>query len=86
MSPAAAKDAEAANRSAKEWVSRVPDGGWGWLIAGGVISILAAIYLFTEFPEISLVLLGLFAGVSLISEGVAYIMFGFGLRRLSRTA
>lgn len=59
-----------------------PEKGWGWLVSGGLISILAAIYLFTEFPEISLVLLGLFAGVSLIGEGVAYIMFGFGLRRL----
>ncbi len=58
-----------------------PEAGWGWLLGGGAVSILAAIYLFTQFPEISLVLLGIFAGVSLISEGVAYIMFAFGLKR-----
>jgi len=58
-----------------------PEPGWGWLLGGGAVSILAAIYLFTQFPDISLVLLGIFAGVSLISEGVAYIMFAFGLRR-----
>lgn len=35
QSPEATEDAKTAQCSAEEWVSRVPDGGWGWLVAGG---------------------------------------------------
>lgn len=34
-SAVAAEDAQTAQCSAEEWVSMVPDGGWGWLVAGG---------------------------------------------------
>lgn len=61
-----------------------PEKGWVWIVIGGVISIAAAIYLFTEFPDISAVLIGLFAGISLIGEGMAYIMLAFGLRRVGK--
>lgn len=34
-SAVAAEDPKTAQCSAEEWVSRVPDGGWGWLVVGG---------------------------------------------------
>ena len=58
-----------------------PEKGWAWLVTGGIISALTAIYLFTLYPGISLVLLGVFAGISLIVEGAGYIAFAFGLKR-----
>ncbi len=62
-----------------------PEKGWGWIVAGGTVSGVAAVYLFSGYPGISLVLLGVFAGISLIAEGVGYIMLAFGVRPLVAT-
>lgn len=63
-----------------------PDKGWGWLTTSGAISIGLAIYIFTKYPEISTVLLGLFAGVSLVSDGIGYLRFAYGLESKDPTA
>jgi uncharacterized membrane protein HdeD (DUF308 family) len=43
---------------------------WGWVLASGVLGILIALYLLSN-PTLSLVTLGLFIGMQLISEGAA---------------
>lgn len=57
-----------------------PVEGWGWIVAGGAVSVLIAIYWFTQYPEISAVLLGIFAAISLIGEGAGYARYAYGLK------
>ncbi len=57
-----------------------PEAGSGWVIFGGAISVLASIYQVTVYPEVSVTLLGLVAGVSLVSEGAGYVRFAYGLK------
>ncbi len=47
-----------------------PLANWGWVLASGVLGVLIALYLLSN-PSLSLVMLGLFIGMQLISEGVA---------------
>ena len=55
--------------------------GWGWVIAGGIITVLAGLIIASGWPVNSLWILGLFLAIDLIFQGVTYIGFGFGLRR-----
>ncbi len=57
-----------------------PEPGAGWVILGGVISILLSGYLMSVYPEVSVVLVGLMVGASLIGEGAGYLRFAFGLK------
>lgn len=55
--------------------------GWGWVIAGGIITVLAGLIIASGWPVNSLWILGLFLAIDLIFQGVTYVGFGFGLRR-----
>lgn len=57
-----------------------PEPGSGRVVFGGVVSVLAPAYLMAQYPEISVVLLGTVAGVSLIGEGTGFIRFDYGLK------
>ncbi len=57
-----------------------PEAGSGWLIFGGIISVVVSGYLFMNYPEVGVVLLGVMAGVSLIGEGAGYVRFAFALK------
>lgn len=59
-----------------------PATGWGWLLAGGVVSVLLAILMTIAMPWISLTALGFLAGIALIFEGWAFIAMALGLRKL----
>lgn len=39
----APEDAKTPQCSPEEWVSRVPDGGWGWLVVGGSFVITVSV-------------------------------------------
>ena len=43
---------------------------WGWVLASGVLGVIFALYLMSN-PALTLVLLGVFIGIQLISEGFA---------------
>ncbi len=58
-----------------------PERGWGWLAAGGVVTVVLSVLMFGLFPGISLTLLGLLAGISLIFEGWSFIFLGLAARR-----
>ena len=45
----------------------MPD--WGWVLAGGLVAILAALVLFANLPQASTWLLGVLLGVQLIATG-----------------
>ncbi|MDJ0858946.1 MAG: hypothetical protein QNJ03_07695 [Dinoroseobacter sp.] len=57
-----------------------PEKGWGWLTFSGVLSVLIAIFLFSQYPAISIVLLGVFAGASLIGDGAGFLRFAYALK------
>ncbi|WP_281288843.1 HdeD family acid-resistance protein [Phaeobacter marinintestinus] len=57
-----------------------PEPGSGWVIFGGGLSVLVSLYLMTLYPEVSVVLVGVMVGVSLIGEGAGYIRLAYGLK------
>lgn len=46
-----------------------PVKGWGWMLAGGVLSIVFAVMVGKQFPESGVWLVGTLVGVSLVFEG-----------------
>ncbi|HTR58417.1 MAG TPA: HdeD family acid-resistance protein [Casimicrobiaceae bacterium] len=58
-----------------------PRSGWGWLLAGGVLSIVLAILIAIGWPLGSLVLIGYLVGIQIIACGVARIAIGSGARK-----
>ena len=57
-----------------------PLANWGWVLASGVLGVLIASYLLSN-PPLSLVMLGLFIGMQLISEGVAIGLMAWQARK-----
>ncbi|WOC16682.1 HdeD family acid-resistance protein [Pseudochrobactrum sp. MP213Fo] len=58
--------------------------GWGWLFAGGLISVLAGIVIAIGWPVNSLWILGMFLAIDLVFQGWAMIALGFGLKTMRR--
>ncbi len=58
-----------------------PERGWGWVLTGGVLSALLGAGGVLLFPGISLTLLGIIAGVSLIFEGWSFVFVALAARR-----
>ena len=60
-----------------------PASGWGWIVAGGVVSLVAGILIAMGWPG-TLWVLGVILAVDLISQGVAYTSLGLALRQAHR--
>ena len=58
-----------------------PGDGWGWIIASGIVSILAGFILMLGWPINSLWLLGMMLSIDLIFQGVSLAFFAFSLRK-----
>ena len=54
---------------------------WGWVLVGGIVTILAGLVIAIGWPVNSLWILGLFLAVDLTFQGWALIATGFALRR-----
>lgn len=52
---------------------------WGWVLASGVVSVVIAAYLLSS-PALSLLMLGIFIGIQLISQGLAIGYMAWKLR------
>ena len=48
-----------------------PFPNWGWVLASGLVGILAALYLWVSLPVTAIWLLGVLLGIQLICEGAA---------------
>lgn len=58
-----------------------PERGWGWMTASGALSVLLGLGLVAfALPAVSVTLLGVAVGVSLICEGAAFIYLGVSAR------
>jgi uncharacterized membrane protein HdeD (DUF308 family) len=60
-----------------------PNRGWWMMILNGIFSIILAIILLMGWPFSSIVLVGLFVGVSLFFDGVALLTFAIGAKKIS---
>lgn len=63
-----------------------PRDGWGWIIAAGVISLLAALMIFTRFPVSGTYVLGILAGISITFNGWSYIAIALAAKNAGNTA
>ncbi len=59
-----------------------PVTGWGWVLVSGLLSIVLAVFIFTNFPYAAGTVLGVFLAVELISNGVLFLFVALGLRQL----
>lgn len=55
---------------------------WGWQLLSGLISVLLGVMIYKGFPQTGLVVIGLFVGIELILDGLAWIMLSVAIRRL----
>lgn len=61
-----------------------PAPGWGWALAGGILSILLGALVLAGWPVSGLWLIGLIIAVELIVNGWTYVFFGLAARRAAR--
>lgn len=61
-----------------------PASGWGWIVATGVITILAGLLIAAQWPVNSLFILGIFLAVDLIFQGWAFIAVGLGIKAVKQ--
>ena len=59
-----------------------PHKGWGWMAANGVLSAALGLYMVFAMPATTIVLVGLYLGISLLFDGVTLIMIGMAAKKL----
>ncbi len=59
-----------------------PHKGWGWMAANGVLSLGLALIMVFALPVATVVLVGLYLGISLLFDGIALIMLGLASRHI----
>jgi uncharacterized membrane protein HdeD (DUF308 family) len=60
--------------------------GWGWALAGGLLSALLGVLVMAQWPVSGFWVIGLFIALELILNGWAYLFFGLTARRAGRAA
>lgn len=63
-----------------------PASGWGWLIAGGVMTAVLGVLVTLSWPGSALWVLGMFLGIDLVMQGVAWVALGLQSRAAHTTA
>ncbi|MAA99222.1 MULTISPECIES: HdeD family acid-resistance protein [Parvibaculum] len=58
-----------------------PNNGWGWIVASGVLALIAGLIIATGWPVNSLWVIGLFLSLDLLLHGWAYVILGLRLKR-----
>lgn len=61
-----------------------PMQGWGWVLLSGLVSIVLAIMILTNFPVSAAAVLGILLAVELLSNGVLFLFVALGLRKLGK--
>jgi uncharacterized membrane protein HdeD (DUF308 family) len=57
-----------------------PHKGWGWMAANGVLSLGLALVMVFALPATTVVLVGLYLGISLLFDGIALVMLGMAAK------
>ena len=61
-----------------------PGKGWGWMTFNGVADLVLAGLFIAGWPQASMLLVGLFVGISLFFDGWALIVVGWALRKAAK--
>jgi len=61
-----------------------PEEGWGWLLAGGIVSVLLGIMIWVQFPLSGVWAMGVLLGIKLIFIGLIMVMATSAVRTLAR--
>jgi len=56
---------------------------WGWMLAGGILSVVFALILWGQFPTSGLWLIGTLVGISLISNGITVTSVASAARKVA---
>ena len=59
-----------------------PHKGWGWMAANGVLSLGLALVMVFAMPATTILLVGLYLGISLLFDGIALIMLGLAAKHI----
>jgi uncharacterized membrane protein HdeD (DUF308 family) len=65
-------------------LKRKPGAGWGWLLAGGIVSILLGVMLWKQFPLSGIWAIGVLLGIKLCFIGLIMIMAGTTVRQAAK--
>jgi uncharacterized membrane protein HdeD (DUF308 family) len=57
---------------------------WGWVFVGGVINLLLGIYIYSQWPLDSFIIIGLFVGIDMIFTGWTWVALALALKDLGR--
>jgi uncharacterized membrane protein HdeD (DUF308 family) len=60
--------------------------GFGWVLLNGAVTFMLGLLIYKEWPSSSLWVIGLFIGIELIFNGLAWIMLWTALLRVPKTA
>ena len=51
-----------------------PVSGWGWVLVGGILSVILGIMIWLQLPSSALWVLGLLLGINLVFSGLTFLM------------
>lgn len=57
---------------------------WGWTLLGGAINLLLGLYIYSQWPLDSFIILGLFIGIDMIFTGWTWVALALAVRGLVR--
>jgi len=64
-------------------LQRRPAGGWGWLLFGGIVSILLGLMIWGQFPLSGLWAIGILLGIKLFFIGLIMVTVGSTVRSIT---
>jgi len=62
-----------------------PASGWGWMLAGGVLTVIFAILVWRQFPISGMWLVGTLVAIHLLMSGVTTLTIGSAARKATAT-
>jgi uncharacterized membrane protein HdeD (DUF308 family) len=63
-----------------------PVKGWGWMLAGGILSVVFALMIWGQFPASGLWVIGTLVGLSMVSNGLTTVFVGGAARKVASIA
>jgi len=65
--------------------TRRPGSGWGWMLFGGIVSILLGVIIWRQFPLSGMWAIGILLGIKLLLVGLIMVTAGSAVRSMSKT-
>jgi len=61
-----------------------PVEGWGWLLLGGILSLVLGFLIWKQWPLSGVWAIGILVGIDLLTSGICLVILGSALRNLSK--